>query len=208
MRLAILSLLTALLAGCAGFGARQADRYYVLEPESGPTASSLRDCATDVLPTTAASFYDTQDIVFSRAAGTRGYYQFNHWTERPQRVIYAQLAARCRDDGRRDIYKLVTHLNEFYHDAVNPPGSSRITITAELVEAGNRSVVARRTFSRSAPATSYDAAGAVRGFNEALEGLLEDVGAWVGTEIATRQLHSPAGGGAPWIEGHAERGAP
>ena len=38
-------------------------------------------------PTTAASFYDTQDIVFSRSPGTRGYYQFGHWTERPQRVI-------------------------------------------------------------------------------------------------------------------------
>ena len=36
-----------------------------------------------VLDTTASGFYDSDQLVFSRAAGTRGQYQFARWTERP-----------------------------------------------------------------------------------------------------------------------------
>ena len=52
-----------------------------------------------VPPTSAASFYDTQDLVFSRSPGTRGYYQFNSWTERPGRAIHELLVARLEGSG-------------------------------------------------------------------------------------------------------------
>jgi cholesterol transport system auxiliary component len=178
--LAILALAVS-LAGCAALGDRPADRYYVLQPVAG---SRETPCGAVTTPMTAASFYDTQDIVFSRSAGTRGYYQFNHWTERPQRVISAELAARCAP--RPDGYILATHLVEIYHDAVQAPGTSRVTVTAELIEPARRSVVARRTFSRAAPARSYDAAGAVAAFDDASGRLVDDIVEWTSAKAAAR----------------------
>ncbi len=140
-------------------------------------------------PTTAASFYDTQDIAFSRAPGTRAYYQFNRWTERPQHGIHAQLAARFGGAGAKGAIRLDTHLEEIYHDAAQEPGTARITVAAELVDPATRAVLARRTFTRSAPAASYDAPGAVRGFNQALAALIGDIEGWV--EAETRPKSRP-----------------
>jgi cholesterol transport system auxiliary component len=182
MKRVIIFAFTAWLAGCAVMGERQPNRYYLLEPR--PAAAAPQGGAITPAPTTAASFYDTQDIVFSRSPGTRGYYQFSHWTERPQRVMQIELAARYAP--AREGYILATHLVEIYHDAAAVPGASRITITAELIERSNRTPVARRTFTREAPAPSHDAAGAVAGFNEAAGSVLDDIVAWADREAAAR----------------------
>jgi cholesterol transport system auxiliary component len=179
---------TAWLAGCAAMGERQAHRYYLLEPR--PAAATPQSGAIMAAPTTAASFYDTQDIVFSRTPGTRGYYQFSHWTERPQRVLQGELAARYAP--ARDGYILATHLVEMYHDAAAVPGTTRVTVTAELIERAHRTPVARRTFTGEAPAASHDAAGAVAGFNAATALVLDDIVAWADREAATRSARKLA----------------
>lgn len=182
MKQALVLLAAALIAGCLPSGTRDADRYFILE--APPGRQSAR--ALMVAPTSASSFYDTQDIVYSRAPGTRAYYQFNHWTERPQRAIHAQLASRLQSGAAKSGRVLGTHLEEIYHDAAQPPGSARITVTAQLVDAASRAVLARRTFSRSAPAASFDAPGAVQGFRQALGALLDDVVAWVDVEAKAK----------------------
>lgn len=171
-------LLAALIAGCASPGPREAERYFILEAPPSPQAAA----AVRVAPTTVASFYDTQDIAYSRSPGTRAYYQFNHWTERPQRAIHAQLAARLQG-GAAAALVLRTHLVEIYHDAAQAPGTARIALAAELVDPAG-GVRARRSFERSAPAASYDAPGAVRGFDQALGALLDDIAAWVADQGA------------------------
>ena len=169
--------LVLLLAGCFPSGTREADRYFILDAPGGrPAAVALR-----VAPTTAASFYDTQSIVYSRAPGTRAYYQFNHWTERPQQAIHDELLRRFPSSSRNLV--LNTHLNELYHDAARPPGTARITLTAELANA-DKQVIARRTFEHAAPAASYDAPGAVHGFRQALGALLNELAAWVEAQAA------------------------
>jgi hypothetical protein len=50
-----------------------------------------------------------------------------------------------------------------------------------------QALVARHTFSRWAPAASYDAAGAVQGFSEAIGAILDDVVAWVDAATLLRQ---------------------
>ncbi len=182
MRRVIVLSLAAWLAGCAVMGERQPHRYYLLEPR--PAAVMPRSGAISPAPTTAASFYDTQDIVFSRSPGTRGYYQFSHWTERPQRVIQGELAARYLPG--QGGYILATHLVEIYHDAAAAPGAARITVTAELIESTHRTPVARRTFTREAPAAAYDAAGAVAGFDAATGSVLDDIVEWADREAAAR----------------------
>jgi len=95
----------------------------------------------------------------------RAYYTYHSWTEPPGPGI-GELV-------------LGIHLAELYHDAAAAPGSARISLTAELTDPARRALVARRSFTFSAPATSYDAPGAVRAFNQALGALLDEVSAWV-----------------------------
>ena len=158
------------------------------------TAGAAATAHVRVAPTTAASFYDTQEMAFSRSAGTRGYYQFNHWTERPQHAIHQQLVARLgRGPTGDDEYVLVTHVNEIYHDAVESPGSARVSLEADLVLAKSKQIVASRTFTGAAQASSYDATGAVQGFDYALRALLDDLVAWVRTETSARNGTLAAG---------------
>ena len=184
MRTLVASMLAASLMGCVSTGERQAHRYYVLEPRAASAAAALRDGKVAVLATTAAAFYETQDIVFSRAPGVRGYYQFNHWTERPNRAIHDELARRIGPANPDSPYLLATHLSEIYHDAADSPGRSRVTVVAQLIERARGTVVAQKTFSREAPATSYDAAGAVRGCDDAVGSLLDELVEWIDKETA------------------------
>jgi ABC-type uncharacterized transport system auxiliary subunit len=172
-------LLATCLAACSAPGPREADRYFVLEAAPVAGAAPRIGASVFVAPTSASSFYDTQDIAYSRAPGVRAYYQFNHWTERPQRSVHGQLASRLQGGDPLRGLRLNTHLEEIYHDATEQPGMARITITAELLDSATRRVLARRTFTRSSPAATYDAPGAVLGFNQSLAALLSDIGKWV-----------------------------
>ena len=182
-------LLVACLAACSVPGPREPDRYFILDAGAARDAKPQAAASVVVAPTSASSFYDTQDIAYSRAPGTRAYYQFNRWTDRPQRSIHAQLAARLGSGGAKGGLRLDTRLEEIYHDASEQPGTARITVSAELVDPASRAVLARRTFTRSAPAASYDAPGAVLGFNQALAAVIGDLEAWV--EAETRRTPRP-----------------
>jgi cholesterol transport system auxiliary component len=187
----------SLLAACAGPGSSPAHRYFVLEAPSTAAAVGAPkvDATLLVAPTSAAAFYDTQEIVFSRSAGTRAYYQFSSWTEPPSRRLATLLASRLEHAGSfrtavmatsnvRGSLLLRTHLEELYHDATTPPGVARVTLTAELSDPAKGRLLGRRTFSVAAPVASYDADGAVRGLSQALAMLLDDVSEWViGTAV-------------------------
>lgn len=179
MKRAAVLFIAVLVAGCASRGSRDADHYFVLEATPRPELTRQTSPAVRVAPTSASSFYDTQNIVYSRTPGTRAYYRFNHWTERPQRAIHAQLAALLETTGAPARLVLNTHLEEIYHHAAEPPGTVRITLHAQLVDTASRAVVARRDFSHSVPASAYDAPGAVQGLRQALGTLLSEVVAWV-----------------------------
>lgn len=196
------------LAGCAGLRAPPAHRYFVLEAAPSRIAAGMlqRDATLLVAPTTAASFYDTQEIVYSRRPGERAYYQLSSWTEPPNRRLASLLTDRIAlggafrgvaeiTSGVRGELLLRTHLDEIYHDAVSPPGSARVTLTAELSDPAGRNLVARRSFSASLPVSSYDAAGAVRGSGQVLGELLDEIAVWVAEAAAAqvRQVPTMAG---------------
>jgi cholesterol transport system auxiliary component len=159
------ALLVLLIAACAPFGdSKQAHRYFVLEP---------RTAKTDSLPVrvgavTASGFYDSDAIAYSRSPGTRGYYQLNSWTEPPARRIGELLARQSEDKGP----VLSVHLFEMYHDAASSPGTVRVSLVAELP--GRKKI-----FTATAAAASFDAQGAVKGFNEAIGGILDEIETWI-----------------------------
>jgi cholesterol transport system auxiliary component len=182
MKNVLVLLLAAFVAACSAPGPREPDRFFILDAGAVPEAKPRAGAPLFVAPTSTSSFYDTQDIAYSRSPGTRAYYQFNRWTERPARSIHRQLAARLASGGTRDALRLETHLEEIYHEASAEPGTARIALTAELVDASSGAVLARRAFARSAPAASYDAPGAVQGFNQALASLMTDIRDWAEAE--------------------------
>jgi cholesterol transport system auxiliary component len=187
----------AALAGC---GSASVQRYFVLEaaparaaPASVDATLPRRTTTLLVAPTAAASFYDTQEIVYSRRPGERAYYQLASWTEPPARSFNTLLVARLENagafgvvapttSGMRGGLLLRTQLVEMFHDATTSPGHVRVVLAAEVIDPETRTRVARRTFSVTAAVRSFDAAGAVRGFDEAVGTIADDITVWVGTD--------------------------
>jgi cholesterol transport system auxiliary component len=180
-----------LLAGCVSAPNVPPMQYYVLgnHKETASEAASARPAAQRsggvllLQPTSVSAFYDTQRLVFSRAEGQRAYYQFAAWTDRPGRafseLLSRRLGAPFTTSGIKGDVILHTRLEELFHDAAAAPGTVKIEVSAELVDAAGRLVGERRRFSRSVPAGSENAAGAVQAANRAVSEVLDDIAAWI-----------------------------
>jgi len=192
-----LAALSLVLTGCVNLGEKTkipAVVYYVLnDPVSATDPAPLRAGAPTllVLDTTTGSFYDTDQLVFSRSAGTRGQYQFARWTERPGKRFADLMRTRLDRQGAwhvsaaggyvRGDMLLDTELVEFYHDAASEPGQMRLVLRAELVDLKQRTLLGRRIFEQQVPLTTYDAAGAAKASNLAVSRALDDLTAWLST---------------------------
>ena len=203
--------LSLVLAGCVNFAEKPntpAMVYYVLQDASLKDAAPLRDKAQGdsdplraearersyartllVLDTTTDGFYDSDQLVFSRSAGTRGQYQFARWTERPGKRFADLMRERLDRQGawrvsaaggyvRGDVL-LDTALVEFYHDASSEPGQMRLVLRAELVDLKQRKLLGRRVFEQSAPLATFDAAGAAQASSQVVGYVLDDLSAWL-----------------------------
>ena len=192
-----LAALSLMLTGCVNFGEKAntpAMVYFVLnDPVPAAEPAPLRADAPTllVLDTTTGSFYDTDQIVFSRSAGTRGQYQFARWTERPGKRFADLMRARLDRQGAWNVSAsggyvrgdmlLDTELVEFYHDAASEPGQMRLVLRAELVDLKQRTLLGRHVFEQQVPVATYDAAGATQAANLAASRALDDLSAWLAT---------------------------
>lgn len=196
MRNAFLLLALAVaLSGCINFGEKataSAVTHYVLDDPgraAGPAPVQPGAPTLLVFDTTAGGFYDTDQLIFSRSAGTRGQYQFARWTERPGRRFADLMRARLDRQGTWNITAtsghvrgdmlLDTELVEFYHDAADAPGQVRLVLRAELVDLKRRTLLGRQVFEQKVALTSYDAAGVARASNIAVGRALDDLTAWL-----------------------------
>jgi cholesterol transport system auxiliary component len=194
----VLAAMTLALSGCVNLGPRTGTPtvvYYVLNdaaPAAGEAVSARADAPTLlVLDTATGSFYDTDQLIFSRRAGTRGQYQLARWTERPGKRFSNLMRARLDRQGawhvsaaggyvRGDVL-LDTELVEFYHDAVSQPGMVRLVLRAELVDLKQRTLLGRRVFEQQVALTTYDAAGAAQASSQAVSRALDELTAWLAT---------------------------
>lgn len=192
-----LAALSLLLTGCVNFGEKTkipAVVYYVLnDPVPATDPAPLRADAQTllVLDTTTGSFYDTDQLVFSRSTGTRGQYQFARWTERPGKRFADLMRTRLDRQGAWNVSAaggyvrgdmlLDTELVEFYHDAASEPGQMRLVLRAELVDLKQRALLGRRVFEQQVPLATYDAAGAAQAANLAVSRVLDELSAWLTT---------------------------
>jgi len=187
--------LASLLAGCVNVGnstAAPAVVYYVLNDSAPPAvATPVRADAPTllVLDTATGSFYDTEQLIFSRSRGTRGQYQLARWTERPGKRFAELMRVRLDRQGAwhvsaaggyvRGDMLLDTELIEFYHDAVSQPGKVRLVLRAELVDLKQRKLKGRRVFEQQVALATYDAAGAAQASSQAVSQALDELTAWL-----------------------------
>ncbi|HEY9100028.1 MAG TPA: ABC-type transport auxiliary lipoprotein family protein [Thiobacillus sp.] len=183
------------LAGCVNLGGQKdvpAVVYYVLS-DTAPVVknAAVRPDAPTllVLDTTTASFYDTDQLVFSRNPDTRGQYQLARWTERPGKRFANLMRTRLDQQNawrvsaaggyvRGDVL-LDTELVEFYHDASSNPGHLRLVLRAELIDLKKRTLLGMRSFEQYVPLSTYDAAGAAKASNLAISRTLDELTAWL-----------------------------
>lgn len=195
MKHAILVLSLVLLAGCVNFAEdRNAPpvAHYVLRDagQAARPAAAVDPRTLLVLDTTTSSFYDVDSMVFSRSPGTRSYYQYARWTERPGKRFADLLRARLESQGNfaavaaaggyvRGDLLLDTELVEFYHDASSDPGQVHILLRAELVDLRKRALLGRILLEQRVDATSYDATGAAAAFDVAAGRALDELMQWL-----------------------------
>lgn len=189
--------LALVLSGCVNFGEKRDTttvvNYVLSDIQPVSHAATIRvDVPTLlVLDTTTTSFYDSDQMVFSRSAGTRGQYQFARWTERPGKRFADLMRARLDQQNawrvsaaggyvRGDVL-LDTELVEFYHDASSEPGEVRLVLRAELVDLKQRSLLGRRTFEQKVRLARFDAAGAAQASSLAVSRTLDELTAWLAT---------------------------
>jgi len=186
------AILALMLTGCMGTANLPPVKYYVLS-DAGPAPrgrpAALKSRVLVVQATSVSAFYDSQRLVYSRAAGERAYYQFAAWTEQPGRafseLLSRRLDAPSTSSGVRGDLVLRTRLEELYHDVGVRPGAVRIEVSAELIDGSGRLVGERRRFTRSVPAGEQNAAAAVAAANRAIAEVLDDIAAWLESPKAT-----------------------
>jgi len=193
-RLVSLILLSMLaLSGCSLPGKpRQGVSYYVLT-DPGPVAPSPTTHPGTLLlrEMEAPPFYQDARLAFSRAAGTRGQYQFAQWSEPLPSRLNWMLRQRLEaagvfqhvaplGSGVLGDYQLNTRLIDFYHDASASPGVALTTLEAELVRRANGELLDRRIFVAQVPVVSYDAAGAADALGQCANQVMDELVVWLG----------------------------
>jgi len=180
------------LSACGISGPRQATTWYALE-DLGKAAAAAKPSWPGTLlvrETDAPTFYQSNAMAYSRAAGTRGYYQYARQTELPAPRL-AQLIRRRLEQsalfpavapfgaGVEGDYQLNTTLFDFYHDAARAPGEVKLMLEVELIRRGDAHLLARTRIETRAPAPSHDANGAALGANAALTQALDRLTEWL-----------------------------
>jgi cholesterol transport system auxiliary component len=189
-------LLILLLTGCVNLdvpGSKSASTivYYVLEDAGRPPSAALPSPRTLILvDTRTANFYDNDGMAFSKQAGTRGYYQYARWTERPGKRFADLLVSRLEQEklfaaiaqtgsNVHGDWLLTTEIVELYHDAVKEPGAVKIVLRAEVTDLNSRTLISRKLIEQSVPVSRYEAGGAHEAFNQAVTLTLNQLADWL-----------------------------
>lgn len=183
------------LCGCLGGQSTPPSTYFVLS--DGGAASPAATAAPIPRNLVVASgvddaFYDAESVVYSREAGSRAYYQFAAWTDRPSRRLAAMVERRIEARGRFASVSSITagvnadlllnvNVVALYHDLAVKPAVARVELIGEIVDWKSRVLVGRRSFSVAVPVASADARAAVDAINRGVTLILDELVPWVET---------------------------
>jgi len=181
-----------LLAGCALPGKPPVAVSYHVLTDPGPVVRSGTTHPGTLLlrEMEAPPFYQDTRLAFSRAAGTRGQYQYARWSEPVARRLGWMLRQRLEAAGAFSVvaplgsgvhgdFQLNTRLVDFYHDANQPPGVALMVLEAELVRRADAGLAARQVFVAQVPVPTYDAAGAADALGGAANRVMDELTVWL-----------------------------
>jgi ABC-type uncharacterized transport system auxiliary subunit len=160
--IATLATIILLLGGC---GAARPVKYYTLNPEPVPMASSMSNAPLQVSilvgPLESSHLYRDDRIVYGNGGVDLGTYESNRWSDNPTEMVESMLVqtlrskgefrsvARLRSSARGD-YILRGHL--FSLEEVDAPSLvARFAISLELFEVKTGRVVWAQTYSHDEP---------------------------------------------------------
>lgn len=172
-------------------GSVPASKYYTLVPASDPQSTVVNtNQRLLVYEFATLKSLDTGRIYFKNASNVVGSYQFAFWAEPPTRMLTALLIEALEQkklfssvgqytSPAGGTFILVPELLELFHDATKEPGAAVIRIRVELIDSRTNTVLDAKLFEASSPATSFDAPGAIAGFNAAWNEITIDIISWI-----------------------------
>ncbi|MBK7422476.1 MAG: membrane integrity-associated transporter subunit PqiC [Propionivibrio sp.] len=181
-----------------------------LEAKAATPASAKRSMAAPTLivnPTHSASGFNSQRIVYVRAAHQLEYYAHSEWVDTPARMLAPLIVSALENSGAfRAVVstpsaadgdlRLDSEIIRLQHEVGSTPNRVRFTLRAYMVDNTTRQVLAWQEFDESVAATSEDPYGGVLAANRAVQSVLENLAGFC-AEAAGRwqarkaQPHSP-----------------
>ena len=166
------------------------------------TCRAAQRSATGHCAPGSPSIDDSFALAYSRAPNQRAAYQFATWSDRPSnrlsQLLVDRLSARrtfasvtLAGRGVAGDLQLNLSVDDFLHDAATSPGTARVEVTAEMIDRGTRRLVARQSFSATAPVAEANSAGAAAALSAASSRVLDQLAAWAEAN-ATSAAPSPA----------------
>jgi len=199
MKPIIAAIAVVLLSGCLGGKGTPPTTYFVMSDLAKAPESAQRPVLAKNLVVAGGAddaFYDAESLVYSRVMGSRAYYQFAAWTDRPSRRVATLAQRRLESRGRFASVSAITagvnaellvnvNVVELYHDVSVNPAVARVQFIAEIVDWKTRVLVGRRSFSVVVPVAGADAKSAVDAINKGATLILDELVPWVEGTAAT-----------------------
>jgi cholesterol transport system auxiliary component len=207
-RLGVAALVLALAGGCSALRPKATPQpsFYSLDSsqsETGaatPAAAKLPAAAPALIvnPPHAASGFDSQRIIYVRAAHQLEYFAHSEWVDTPARMLAPLLvnAVETRNAFRAVVLApsaaagdltLDTEILRLQQDFSSPPSRVRFTLRAYIEDNATRRVLAWREFDATVAAASEDPYGGVMAANRAVQTVLKQLADFCAETAAERQ---------------------
>jgi len=189
----ILAALAVAPAGCSSLLAgAPAPSLYTLTPVPAadfPPGGTRVSAQLLVDAPVSAAALDTERIVLSRSPTTIDYFADAAWTNHGPLMVQSLIVQSCENSGRiaavgresmalRADYVLSTELRHFEADYSSGSPVAHIELTAKLVRAADRTIIAHQRFDATQPAAANQVPAVVEAFNRALHQALRQLVDW------------------------------
>ncbi len=198
-----------LAGGCAALFPKEAvpPAIYVLDGgpntlDANASAAAVTAPALVVNPTRAAPGFDSQHIVYVRAAHQLEDFAHNEWADTPARMLTPLIVSAIERTGRfraagastsgiaADL-RLDTEVLRLQQDFSETPSRVRLTLRATLSDNATRQVISWQTFDETVPAASDDPYGGVVAANLAAQQVLAKLARYCAAVAASHPLPAP-----------------
>ena len=181
------------LAGCGGlFGGSSPAQFYRVTPvHTFPPGLPHLPVQLLIDEPLAPAGLDTTRIALSRSAVSIEYFADSEWTDRVPLMVQTALLESFEDSkalsainreslGLHADFILKTEIRHFeaLYDSPNQAPAAWVAIITRLVNPSGRDIVSQASFERRVRAETNDVPQIVLAFQEALEGVIEEIVVW------------------------------